>query len=483
MTLCGAAGEVTGSCTLIETDRARVLVDAGMIQGAEEVERRNVDFPDVDVASLDAVIVTHAHVDHCGRLPMLAQLGFEGVIYAARPTAELLGPILHGSARLQVIKASEWVRAQQFRPGAGVRSLRGASTAPAPLKVTFDEPPPRLFGSIEVDAVLGRVRAVDYLTPKEIAPGVSLRLLDAGHVIGSASVELTITAAGGQRIIVLSGDIGPSGQPLLDAPTPPSRADVMVLESTYGDRVHPDPRRSLDTLGDIIDLARDDDARVIMPTFTLGRAQTLLCRLAELSREGRLKGTPVYLDSKMAVVASEMYARHAHLLTPRARERFQSGDSPLHFPELVYIHDRADSMRLNHLRSSAVIVAGSGFCHGGPIVHHLAHGARRADTRLVLIGHQPAQTPAGAIARGEKRIQIIDREIDIDCHVHTLPGFSGHADREGLLRFATGAEHPPATIVLNHGEPGPRDTLAAAIRERSGTPVSTPAAGDVIEIV
>lgn len=483
LTFFGAAGEVTGSCTLVETPHARVLVDFGMVQGAAEIERRNTAIPPIDIDHLDAVIVSHAHMDHCGRLPMLAPLGLRAPVYATPPTAELLGPILHGSSRLQAMLA--WEHANPRRPshpriGTGVRRLSAASPPPPPA--LDEEPPPQLYTQLEVDTLLTRVSPLPYRTPKSIAPGIALRFLDAGHVIGSASIELTIGSGLNQHTLVFSGDLGPSGAPLLRPPSPPEHADVLILESTYGDRVHPEARGTLAALAEVVREAKRSRSRVLAPTFTLGRAQQLLYRLGQLSRDGRLLGVPVYLDSKMALIASEIYMRHPDLLDAETARRARSGDAPLQFPELIYIDSREDSRRLNHMRGPGIIIAGSGFCHGGPIVHHLRHGLWRQDCRVLLIGHQPHGTPAGELARGARSIFLDDQEIDVQAKVHRLPGFSGHADCNDLRAFASGIPTPPGMIILNHGEPEQRTPLAGALASQLGTRVQTPGINDQIEL-
>lgn len=472
ITFLGAAGEVTGSATLVETPRARILVDFGMIQGAAEIERRNTLLPPLDAPYLDAVVLTHAHMDHCGRLPMLEPLGFVGTVYCTHPTAELLGPVLHGSARLQSILAHE--HATAARVGTGVRRLS------APLPPSDDEPV-QLYSSTQVDALLKRAQGIDYLQPTTIAPGVSLRFLDAGHVIGSASIELTVGEGPQAKTVVFSGDLGPRSAPLLKAPQSPERADVLVIESTYGDRSHPEARNTLDGLAQVVGAAKRDRSRLIIPTFTLGRAQQLLYRLGQLSRQQRL-GVPVYLDSKMALLASEVYARHPDLLDEASARATRAGDWPLHFPELVYIQNRADSKRLNHLRGAGIIIAGSGFCHGGPIVHHLAHSLWRPDAHVLLIGHQPSGTTAYEIAARYPEVTLSGQLVQVAAQIHSLPGFSGHADREGLLAFASGIKARPELILLNHGEDAQRLPLAERFRSALSADVRTPSAQDVVEV-
>jgi metallo-beta-lactamase family protein len=404
---------------------------------------------------------------------MLEAMGFCGQVWCSEPTSEILGPILHGSARLQAIRVFEHRAAKSARVGTGVRRL---SAPPPPVD---DEPPAVLYTASVVDALMRRVRGLEYGRAETIASGVSLRLLDAAHVIGSASVELTIGRGMRETVVVFSGDLGAAGAPLLAPLQSPARADVLVLESTYGDRSHPAAEDALEALARVVGYARSGRSRLVIPTFTLGRAQQLLYRLGQLSRSGRL-GVPVYLDSKMAVTASEAYARHPERLEPGVASALRAGAWPLQFPELMYVQDRADSRRLNTLRGAGVIIAGSGFCHGGPIVHHLAHALWRPDAHVLLIGHQPAGTTAQQIAAGHPEVLLGDRLTEVRARVHTLGGFSGHADREGLLAYVSGMAGQPGLVVLNHGDDGQRLPLARRLAERRLS-VETPGPGGMVE--
>jgi metallo-beta-lactamase family protein len=480
VTFFGAVGEVTGSCALLEAGDARVLIDCGLIQGTPEDEARNAIPLPVDGRSLDAVVITHAHVDHCGRVPLLPRLGYTGPVYATRPTAELLGPVLYSSARLQHIRRAEHEAA---RRGAGVRRPRhslGGGLEPIEDPPSI-QPPVQLYDSPDVDAALSDVRPLAYGREERIAPGVTLRFLDACHIIGSACVELTIGRGASRFTLVFSGDLGPSTAPLLPSAQPPSHADAVVLESTYGDRLHPKPGDTLRHLAKIIAKAKTNRDRIVIPTFALGRAQQLLYRLGQLSADGRLLQTPVYLDSKMAVTGSEAYARHRDLLSPEAAEMFQRGQSPMHFPELYYIANRQDSKRLNTLRGGGIILAGAGFCHGGPILHHLNNALWRQDARVLFIGHQPPGTLAHAIASGQEVVEILGHQVRVEARIHTMGGFSGHADQNDLVAWVGGITPAPTRILLNHGDDGARLVLADKIAEAIGVRAELPDPGQTIQ--
>ena len=474
VTFFGAAGEVTGSCALVEFAGKRVLIDCGLIQGSPADELRNQDPLPFDAKSLDAAIVTHAHIDHCGRLPLLSRDGYTGPIFATKPTCELLEPVMYGSVSVQHIRFHE----------AQVRSAR----SPAGWSVADNEPPviamPPLFGNTDVASTLTMLRPVAYGQVTEITPGISFRLLDAGHVIGSAMIELTVGTGASARRIIFSGDLGSSQQMLLPYPKPPAGdtpIEMLVMESTYGNKSHPHPRETLDKLASIIRHAAKKRERLLIPTFTLGRAQNLLFRLGELSREGRL-GLPVYLDSKMAMKSTETYTRHAEVLQPEVAARVHAGDSPLHFEELCYISNREDSKKLNRLRRGGIIIAGAGFCHGGPIVHHLIHGLWREDCRVLLIGYSPEGSPAHAMASGARTVRLNDQEVEVHAKIERMRGFSGHADGKDLMDFVAAMSPRPTRLVLNHGEDEARNELAAKLNAAHGIAVFKPVRGEQITL-
>ncbi|MCE2652223.1 MAG: MBL fold metallo-hydrolase RNA specificity domain-containing protein [bacterium] len=502
LTMHGAAGEVTGSASVLEirglrtsaanrSHRVRLLIDCGLFQGSAADEARNLEPLSFDAREIDGCVVTHAHVDHCGRLPLLVRDGYRGPIVVTGPTAELLPPVLQGSARVQKVRYYERINAAQ-KAGRGLRS-RGGGKSIIEFEEEDDTNPgesiaavPPAYTLAEVGRTLPLITPMAYGVPFSPVPGddrIRARLLDASHVIGSAMVELTIGQGDEQVVVVFSGDLGSSVAPLLPAVRPPVRADVLIMESTYGSRAHPKPAQTLAQLGEIIQMARRGRQRLLVPTFTLGRAQQLLYRLSELSHQGLLGGFPVYLDSKMAIRATEIYARHPEHLCDESARIIRAGRSPLQFDELHYITNRPESKRLNDLRHGGMIIAGAGFCHGGPIVHHLISGLPRTDCRVLMIGHQPADTPGHAIAGGARQVVLNGEKVPVEATIHTMHGFSGHADRKDLLNFVGDIRSKPATVVLNHGDDAARATLAEKLTGMGIGRVAVPGPRDAVDVL
>lgn len=480
ITLLGAAGEVTGSCTLIESSAARVLVDFGLFQGDIAEEWRNADPPEIDFEKLDAVIVTHAHVDHCGRLGMLPKLGFRGPIFCTEPTARLLPRVLRGSASLQAARLSE------FREGtAPFARVIDPPPDPAILaRLTRTIEPPVIYDHAEAEAAASLLHPVAYGAWIEIRPGFRARLHDASHVLGSASVELECSGVhgGAVRRVLCSGDLGPRSQAVLRSRMPPPAVDVVVMESTNGARRFGAIAEIEELLAAVLDRASQSGGRVLMPTFSVGRAQQLLQRVAQLRTRGRLHGIPVYIDSPMAVFASELHQKYPDLLAPPLREAVLRGEAPLHFPELHYLYSRRQSLKVLRQQGPAVILAGSGFCDAGPILHHLAASIEVRATELVLSGHQIEGTLGHGLANDARRVQIEDEVLEVHARRTRLEGLSGHADQAELLEWLKAVTPAPGLVVLNHGNERARTALAPLVRGESGAEVVTPKLGAVTPI-
>lgn len=460
----GASGEVTGSCYLVETGRARVLVDFGLHQGGRDADDRNHHIPPIDAPRLDAVVLTHAHIDHCGRLPLLVTHGYRGEIHATPATADLAGILLRDSAQLQ--EADAWRDA--------ARAARRGETAR-----------PALYSPDEVERVLPMFNPLPYAQPREIAPGVTIRLVDAGHILGSASVEMRIDGAGtgGRGLTILfSGDLGQRGTPLLrdfttprsaDA-SPPIEPDVVVMESTYGDRDHRPLNATIEEFTRILTGLEGAGGKVLVPAFAVGRTQQLVYHLGELVRAGKVNALPVYVDSPMAVEATELYRRHAGLFDEDTRRIVDNGESPFSFPGLRYTRTGDESRALNTMEGRALIIAASGMCTGGRIMHHLMHHLWKPDTHVIIAGFQAAGSVGRQLVDGVHRVMIWGEPIIVRAKVHTLGGFSAHAGQSDLLRWAAPLKGSGCSVFLTHGERAPRQALAQKLHDLIGVKARCP---------
>jgi metallo-beta-lactamase family protein len=447
----GAAGEVTGSCYVVENGRARVMIDFGMIQGERDEDVRNQKMPPVDVSSLSAVVLTHAHIDHTGRLPLLVKHGYKGPIYATPATCKLTPILLEDSANLQENDARR----------ESVRNARRGRPAVEPLYRVEDAKP-----------VEGMLVAMDYQKAKEVAPGIRVRFTEAGHILGSASVECVLTdAQGGGKRVVFSGDIGPRGVPLMRDFEPPvgdATPDLVICESTYGDRDHRSLDDTVEELAGILREAIWEKEKVLMPTFAIGRSQTLLYYLDELSRSGRVPRFPIYLDSPMAVKATKLYDEFWRTLDEEAKKRFAKNGCSLCLDTLICTASPEESRRLNEQAGAMVILAGSGMCNGGRIVHHLRHNLYKRDVRVVICGYQAHGTLGRRLVDGAEEVKIFGEPIIVRAKVSTLGGFSAHAGQSDLTSWVgafapkTGKAWP--RIFLTHGE----DSARVALREHLG---------------
>ncbi|MBM3984886.1 MAG: MBL fold metallo-hydrolase [Planctomycetes bacterium] len=458
----GAAGGVTGCCHLLRTARASVLLDFGLHQGGPASERLNRRPPAFDARRLDAVVLSHAHIDHCGRLPLLPRLGSRAPVWCTPATAELCAIMLPDSAHLQQHDAERWNRRRADRRSA----------------------PPRarpLYDQDDVQRALRQFRTLPYPRPVEIADGVRLSFRDAGHILGSAIVVLDVEEVGRTRRVVFSGDVGNWPAPLLRDPEPIDGADVLLLESTYGNRDHRTRDDTVAELSRVLSLARDSGGKVLVPAFAVGRTQELLWHLGELQRDGRL-GLPVFVDSPMAVSATELYRRHLDLFDAEARKLVESGDAPLDFPGLRLCRSVDESVGLNARQGPAVIMAASGMCTGGRIVHHLRHHGGQRSTQVVIVGFQAAGTPGRALVDGARSLVLLGERVPIDARVHTLGGFSAHADQSRLVRWTANFRTLRPRAFLIHGEDDARHALAARLRSELGLDVGCPQVGDAAEV-
>jgi metallo-beta-lactamase family protein len=463
ITLLGAAGEVTGSAYLVQTDRARVLVDFGMFQGRTLAGSTNTVPRELPAAKLDAVVLTHAHLDHVGRLPLLAQRGYRGAIWGTPATLELARLILDDAARLQ---AQDAKRANRHRERDNL----------PPVEPLFDEE--------DVASIAALFRPLSYAEPVAIAPGVSVQAFEAGHTLGSASLVLRIEDAGARRTVVFSGDLGPRNAPILrDAACIAERADLVFLESTYGDRDHRSLADTVKEFRELVTHAVQHGGKILVPTFAVGRAQQILYHLSELFDDGSVKPFPIFLDSPMAIEATRLYGRHPELFDEQMARRADRGRFLKHLETVRPTVSAQESQALNALSGPCLILAGAGMCNAGRIVHHLRHNLANPGTVVLIVGYQSPESLGRRLLEGARNVTIFGDRIRVAATVRGLGGFSAHAGQTDLLDWlGCLAPHRPR-IVLSHGEDEKgRGPLAAKIAERFQLPAERPQYGDVITL-
>lgn len=458
----GATRQVTGSCYLLETAHSRVLLECGLFQGPPEVDRLNErPFP-FDPRALDAVVLSHAHLDHSGLLPRLVREGFRGRVHATPQALDLLAILLEDAAFLQE-RDAEWENRRRQRGGK------------APV-----EP---LYTVADAEAALELGAPLPYGKRVTVAPGVDACLRDAGHILGSAIVELWVDDDGRQHKLVFSGDLGHAAMPLLRDPEIVREADVLLLESTYGDRDHRSMPDTLEEFAQILAAAAADGGNVLIPSFAVGRTQEILYYLGEFDHQGRLPQGQVFLDSPMAIAATEVHEKHTHVFGREARAAMRhNGDSATAFlPALRYVRSAEESMALNRIKGGAIIIAGSGMCTGGRIRHHLKWNLWRESTHLVFVGFQAQGTPGRALVDGATHLHLLGEDIVVRARIHTLGGFSAHAGQTELVSWA-GHFQPPPRVFLVHGEPDKMEALQARLQAVHGWKAQIPAEGHVIEL-
>lgn len=451
----GAAGEVTGSLHLVEAAGKRVLLDCGMIQGSPEAEARNADAFPFEPSALDALIVSHAHIDHIGRIPLLVKRGFDGPIYAQKATADLMPIMLLDAAG---IAESEAARTNKYRH-------RGEPEA-VPLYTKDD-----------VRDALRQLRPLPYDAPTEVLPGVEAAFREAGHILGSSCVELR---ADGHKL-VFSGDLGPKGTPILRDPAVITEADLVLMESTYGDRLHRERAATIEEIGGILDDAWRGGGAVLIPAFAVGRSQELLYWFAKYWDEWKMSRWQIFLDSPMAAKVVEVYDRHQDLFDEEARQVWRERPNPFRMPNLHITESVDESMAINRIERGLIVIAGSGMANAGRILHHMRHRLHRRQTHVVFVGYQAQGTTGRRIVDGAKWVRIHGHDVRVGAHVHTVGGLSAHTDQHGLMDWY-GRFSPPPPLALVHGEDKAREALAGEIGEKYGVTATLARPGLVLEV-
>ncbi|MDE2229780.1 MAG: MBL fold metallo-hydrolase [Alphaproteobacteria bacterium] len=444
----GADRGVTGSCHLLEAAGKRVLVDCGMLQGSRELDAENAAPFGFDPKAVDFLLLTHAHLDHCGRLPLLYRQGFRGEVIATAATHEL--------ARLVVMDAAH-LQDEEVQHRARVRERRGGPRLP---------PQPPLYTLVDaINSLELFKRVAEYGKSLAVAPGIAATFYDAGHILGSASILVEAQDGAGSKSVLFSGDIGNRGRPLLPPPSTPARADFVVMESTYGDRPHRDIGQSVAELLEVVTATFARGGNVVIPTFALERAQEILYVFHRGVAENQLPpGMKAFLDSPMAISAVDIFEHYPQSLQPPIAAMIARGEDPFSVSGLRRTRDRADSVAINAVQGGAVIMAGSGMCTGGRIRHHLRYNLPRPEASIVFVGYAGAGTPARAIIDGTRAIRLFDDEVPVRAGIHTLNGFSAHAGQPELVAWHAGIQGKRRTFIV-HGEERAMAALAPLLRD------------------
>ncbi|MEQ1530392.1 MAG: MBL fold metallo-hydrolase [Methylococcales bacterium] len=463
LTFLGATGQVTGSCYLLDTGSSRILLDCGLFQGSKETELQNeAEFP-FNPAEIDAVVLSHAHLDHCGRLPKLVKDGFTGPVYLTQASYPLLELLLKDAVHLQ-LRDLEWENKRRERAG-------------KPLL----EP---VYDLADVEQLLTLRKPVNYSEEVSIRPDIQVSFHEAGHILGSSIVRLHISSAGQTKTLVFSGDLGNPNSPLLRDPTIITDADVLLMESTYGDRDHKRIESTLDELRETLQEAAQTGGNVIIPAFAVGRTQDLIYWLGKLYRQGALPQRQIYLDSPMAISASEIYAQYTQLFNSDDPEfnKIAPAGWQAWLPGLVYSETAEESMAVNRIAGGAIIIAGSGMCNGGRIRHHLKYNLWRRNAHIIIAGFQAEGTLGRLLVEGKhKYLKILGSEINVAAKIHTLGALSAHADQTQLLTWAGHFNTPKPRLYLIHGEKAAALSLQTCFQRRQWK-ANIPKVGEQITI-
>ena len=461
----GAAQTVTGSKHLIRTKHATVLLDCGMFQGRRRESLQHNQELGVDPGSLDAVVLSHAHIDHSGALPMLVKQGYEGLIYTTPATRDLCAIMLEDAAMIQAADA-RYVNKSIDRDGADMEHV---------------EP---LYSADDVIRTLQHMIAVPYHRSINIAPGVSISFHDAGHVLGSAVTALDIDDEGTMKRIVFTGDLGRKKMPILRDPEVIDGAHMLISESTYGDRLHKPIAAMEDELADVLERTYKRGGKVIIPSFALERAQEVLYAIRELRKQGRMPPMPVYVDSPLTVKITDIFKLHPECYDSETRALIQNNDSPFDFEALHYVSDKEDSKALDASSEPSVIISASGMCEAGRVVHHLKATIESDKNTVCIVGFQAQHTLGRRIVERRQRVKIFGVERDLRAEVAVLNGFSAHADQKDLVEYAEELKSRGTLkqVALVHGEPQAQTALTAKLKARGISDVHAPAPGTSIEV-
>ncbi len=460
ITLMGAGGEVTGSAYVVQTRAARVLVDCGLFQGSKSADAKN-RLPVRTTSRLDAVVITHGHLDHTGRLPLLAKLGYRGPVFATPATHEMASLVLRDSGRIQ----------EQDTRRENKRRMRAGQPPLEPLYTAKD-----------AEAILGAFRAAPYLKPVPIAPGMTATFAEAGHMLGSASIQLTVEEDGQEKRVVFSGDLGPISAPLLRQYEPFPAADMVFMESTYGDHDHRPFRDTVAEFMEIVKAAAAQRGTILIPTFAVGRAQLLVVLLSVMFRRKQVEPFPIFLDSPMAIEATRIYSRHRELFDDQMRRYLEERPLREDLKTLTPCVTPKQSKAIDQSARPCLVMAGSGMCNAGRILHHLQQNLYKPETFVLMVGYQAHGTVGRRLVDGAKHVKIYGEKVAVKAAVRTLGGFSAHAGQTDLLGWVGAIAPSSPVMVLTHGEDPQRRALAQRIKQQYQLKTLLPMQGDTIEM-
>lgn len=466
LTFLGGARNVTGSCYLLESQDTRVLIDCGLYQERKYQERNWQPFPFAP-QSIDAVFLTHAHLDHCGLLPKLIREGYKGKIYCTQATAEIAQIILLDAAHLQEEDAI--FKAERHR-----REGRRGRYPEIPLYTVKD-----------AEAVKPHFSAVEYLSCVRVSSNVEGCYYEAGHVLGAAVISINIQQDGKNHRVIFSGDIGEPHRPIIKDPAIFDEAEYIVIESTYGDRTH-EEHESIDIqkqLRDCINRTVSARGNIIIPSFALERSQELLYHLNELFLRKEIPPLTVFLDSPMAIQITEVFKRHAELFDKEMMQRLRQGNSCFSFENLRIVQSEEESRAINNVKESSIIIAGSGMVTGGRVKHHIVNNIRRPESTILFIGYQAEGTPGRILLDGAREIRLLGQIYPVKAHIEQIEGFSAHADRDGLLAWLADIRVPPRCVFVTHGEEKAATSFAKVLKERTGWTIKVPRYKDTVKLV
>jgi metallo-beta-lactamase family protein len=466
LTFLGAARNVTGSCYLLESQDTRVLIDCGMYQERKYQERNWQPFP-FDPKSLDAVFLTHAHLDHCGLLPKLVREGYQDKIYCTRATAEIAEIILLDAAQLQEEDAA--YKAKRHR-----REGRRGPYPELPLYTVAD-----------AEAVQPHFSAVEFLSCFRVSSSVEGCYYEAGHVLGAAVINVNIRQDGKNHRVIFSGDIGEPDRPIINDPTLFDEAEYIIMEATYGDRTHEEHENTdiQKQLRDCINRTVSAGGNIIIPSFALERSQELLYHLNELFLRKEIPAITVFLDSPMAIRITEVFKRHAELFDEEMMQRLRQGNSFFSFENLKIVQTVEESKAINNMKESSIIIAGSGMVTGGRVKHHIVNNISRQESTILFVGYQAEGTPGRVLLDGAQEIRLLGQIHPVRAHIGKIDGFSAHADRDGLLAWLADMRVPPRCVFVTHGEEKAASSFAQLLNQRTGWTVKVPRYKDTVALV